>query len=193
MEFNLNDIFKNAFGYEAPAKFTVPAAAARLEQSQVKGGSSYYGEDVLGREFFMPVTLSGSFTTKNSSTPFSFLIPFAVLSVNCRKTIVETPMVERGGSVSELIATDDYVINVKGIFINDDNAFPEQEIIDIHDIFKVNAAITMRSVLSDIFLRGESDHSVIIRELKFPANAAVEHAKPFEIDCKSDIIFTLEV
>lgn len=179
MEFNLNDIFKKAFGYEAPDKFKVPAADARLEQSQL--GQPYYGEDVFGREFFMPVTIN------------NFLIPFAVLSVNCRKTIVDTPMIERGGSVKELIGLDDYVFNVKGILINDSNDFPEQQIIDIHELFKINAAVTMRSVLSDIFLSGEFDHSVVIRELKFPANAAIEHAKPFEFDCISDMIFTLEI
>lgn len=179
MEFNIKDIFKDAFGYEAPGKFTIPAADARIEQSNL--GQPYYSDDVFGREFFLPVKLNG------------YLVPFAVMSVNCRKNIVSTAMPERGGSVHELISLDDYVFNIKGILINDSNDFPEQQIIDIHDIFKINANIELRSVLSDIFLNGEFDHKVIIRELKWPANAAVEHAKPFEIDCMSDMIFTLEV
>lgn len=171
-----NAAFKNAFGLVQPI---IPKAPARIEQSSQ--GQPYYATDALGREFFLPIRLDG------------YLVPFAVMSVNCKKTIVKTPMPERGGSVKELISLDDYVFNIKGLIINEVNEYPEADIIAIHDIFKKNASVSLRSVLSDIFLNGDFDHNVTIKELKWPANAAVEHAKPFEMECESDMIFTLEV
>jgi hypothetical protein len=144
-------------------------------------GQPYYATDFLGREFFLPVTLNGH------------LIPFAVLSINEKKTIVETAMPERGGSVKELISIDDYIINLKGILIEEDNIYPEQQIIDIHNIFLLNESIPIRSVLTDIFLNGAYNHSVVIKEIKWPANPGVQNAKPFEIDMVADMIFTLEI
>lgn len=176
-----NSAFKNAFGIQ---KANIPQAPARIEQSSQ--GQPYYATDALGREFFLPIRLQ---------VPpfFDYLIPFAIMSVNCKKTIVSTPMPQRGGAVKELISIDDYVFNIKGLLINNVNAYPEADIIALHSIFKVNGSVAMRSVLSDIFLSGDFNHMVTIKELKWPAIAAVEHAKPFEIDCESDMIFTLEV
>lgn len=192
MQININDIFRDAFGYEPPTQTPViTQAPARVESSSL--GSSFYAEDVLGREYFMPVRFQGIFPKSLGDRPFDLVVPFAVASVGCKKTIVSTPMPERGGSVKELISLDDYAINIKGILISDDNVFPEQQIIDIHNIFRINESITIRSVLTDIFLSGQFDHRVVIKELKWPVNAGIEHAKPFELDCESDMIFTLEV
>lgn len=186
-EFEIKDIFKRAFGYEAPRKFSIQHADERKESSDL--GQPYYGVDELGREHFLPVRIN------------SYLIPFAVISINAKKTIVSTAMPERGGSVHEIISVDDYAINIKGILINDDNNFPEKEIIKIHELFEVNNSVELRSALTDIFLRGGNKeneklndqlHQVVIKSINYPAVSGVEHAKPFEISCESDMIFTLE-
>lgn len=187
-EFKLDDIFKKAFGYDVPnRKFDIPPAGERKEMSEL--GQPFYAADDLGREHFLPVKLNG------------YLVPFAVVGVSAKKTIVSTPMPERGGSVHEIISVDDYAINIKGILINDDNVFPEKEITAIHKLFEVNNSIELRSALTDIFLRGGNKdsqqlndqlHQVVIKTINYPAVAGIEHAKPFEINCESDMIFTLE-
>jgi hypothetical protein len=187
-DFKIDDIFKKAFGYEVPkGKFTLPTAPERKEVSDL--GQAYYESDDLGREHFLPVKLN------------NYLVPFAVVGINAKKTIVSTSMPERGGSVHEIISVDDYAINIKGILINDDNVFPEKEITAIHKLFEVNNSIELRSALTDIFLRGGNKdserlndllHQVVIKTVNYPAVAGVEHAKPFEITCESDMIFTLE-
>lgn len=174
-EFNLSDIFRKTFGYEAPHK----QAPGRIEQASL--GGRYYDTDIFGREFFLPVQLDG------------YVLPFAVVGVSCKKTIVSTALPERGGTVKELISLDDYIINVKGILINDDNKYPESEIIDLHELFLKNQSITMQCVLTDIFLKGTFKQKVVIKELKFPTVTGVEHAKPFEMELESDMIFTLEI
>jgi Domain of unknown function (DUF6046) len=187
MEFNIKDIFEKAFGYTAPQKFSIPKADDRKESSDL--GQPFYGVDELGREHFLPVKING------------YLIPFAVVSVSAKKTIISTAMPERGGSVHEIISVDDYAINIKGIMINDDNNFPEKEITKIHQLFEVNSSVELRSALTDIFLRGgnaaneglqDQLHQVVIKDVNYPAVSGVEHAKPFEIICESDMIFTLE-
>lgn len=138
-------------------------------------------EDVLGREFFMPVTLDG------------YLVPFAVMSMTWKKTYVRTAMPERSGTVKELISIDDYTFSIKGIFITDDNSFPEQSIIDLHNIFIKNKSITMRSVLSAIVLKGAFEERVVITSVNWPDMAGVEHARAFEMQVESDMINDLEL
>ena len=178
-EFNLNELFRNSFGYEAPASFSIEQAPAKKELSNL--GQRYYAEDLSGREFFLPVWINGQ------------LIPFAVLGVTCKKTIVSTPMPERSGSVHELISIDDYSFTLKGLLVNESNEFPEQDIADIHNLFLVNASVSMRSALSDIFLSGEFDHKVIIQDVNWPPSPGVEHVKAFEIKLVSDQIFELTI
>lgn len=180
--FDFGEIFQQAFGYTPPINqdnVKLEKALARKESSDL--GQPYYETDISGREFFLPVKING------------MLIPFAIIGMTWKKKIVETDMPERGGSVNELISIEDYVFNIKGILINDDNTFPESGIVDMHNLFKINASVTMRSVLSDIVLKGEYDHKVIIKEIKWPPIAGNEHAKPFEMDLKSDMILDLEI
>lgn len=63
-EFNLNDIYRQAFGYNAPkGKFTIPPAAgftmtpaaARIETAAL--GGRYYDTDIFGREFFFACSI----------------------------------------------------------------------------------------------------------------------------------------
>ena len=188
--FNLGEIFRDAFGYDAPAEvpeFSITEAAPRLEESSL--GQPYYAMDYLtNREYFLPVKING------------ILIPFAVLGMTWKKTLVETPMPERGGSVIELISIDSYQFNLKGILVNADNNFPEAGIIDLFNLFKINSSVVMRSVLSDIVLSGKigeggddpDGHRVVIKEIKWPPVTGIEHAKPFEMDLISDMILDLE-
>jgi hypothetical protein len=175
--FNIGSIFESAFGYSPPAAFAIDQAPDRL--TVARRGSPYYASDLLGREFFMPITIGG------------ILIPFAVVGLRAKKTIVSTAMVERRGTVKELINVDDYEINIKGIVIEDDNLFPEAAIRELQELFLLNNSLDIRCPLTDIFLEG--DDKVVIKEMNWPQVAGVEHARPFEMVLESDLVFTLEV
>lgn len=191
-EFDLKGIYKRAFGVDVPeGDFVVPADNAHNEvslftlakkdarqQASLLGGM-YYDKDVLGRELFLPVKLEG------------YVLPFSVVSVTAKKTIVSTAMPERGGSVKELISIDDYSINIKGIVMTDNGQYPDFLIKDIHGLFLENRALTMDCVLTNIFLkRGQK---VVVTACKWPAVAGVEHARPFELELESDEINDLIV
>jgi hypothetical protein len=189
-QFDLNKIFREAFGYNPPteaSKIKLDQAAARKEKSKL--GQAFYKTDLSGREFFLPVTIN------------DILIPFAVMGMTWGKNIVSTPMPQRGGSVHELINIDDYVFSVKGILINESNDFPDAGVMELFDLFKINQSVSMRSVLSDIILSGESNaikddpysHRVVIKSISWPEVSGVEHAKPFHMELESDQYFDLEI
>lgn len=174
-DFELRKMFKKAFGYDVPSKsFSIQQASERVEYSTL--GSPYYGKDLWKREHFLPVYLNG------------YLLPFAVIGMIWSKKYVDTPMPKRNGTVHELIAIDSYRFNIKGIAITEDNSFPEREMIALRNLFENNNSVEIRSVLSDIVL-GDGNHSVVITDMKFPAQTGIEHAKPFEIEVQSDALF----
>lgn len=177
-EFNLDKVFRDAFGYQPPTTTFSVAKAPDKKMSTAKG-QKLYAEDLAGREFFLPVEIN------------DVLIPFAVMSMNWRKTIVSTPMPERGGSVHELISIDDYTFNIKGLLVDEDGFFPEQGIVDLHDVFLLNKSLRMKSALSAIVL--QNGEQVIIKDVKWPHTPGVEHVKAFEIELESDQIFELEL
>lgn len=173
---NISDLFRRAFGYETPESFSIEQAPNRKMVSSL--GGSYYAESISGVEFFLPIKLN------------NYLLPFAVMSVTCKKTIVSTPMPERQGSIHEQISVDDYVFNIKGIAVSETNDYPEDDIMQLNKLFLLNEPLTINSVLTQIILKG--DPKVILTSLSFPANAGVENAKPFEMELESDMIFELK-
>lgn len=192
-EFDIGSLYAKAFGYQPPDNFTINKDKLDVQQisfdMQSAGerrltsnkGQLFYAEDAVGREFFLPVWIDG------------YMIPFAVIGITCKKTVVSTPMPERGGSVSELISIDDYIINIKGMCVSENDEYPDGDIDSLFKLFEKNKTLKIRSVLTDIFLAGSSEHMCIVRELKLPAIAGVEHVKPFELDLTSDMIFDLIV
>lgn len=178
----LANAYEYIFGYKVPDKsdsIKIEQAAARLEGSSL--GQPYYETDLFGREFFMPVKLDG------------YLIPFAVIGMTWKKTIVKEAMPERGGCVKEIISVDDYEFNIKGLLVSPDNAFPEQGIIDIHNIFKKNNSVQLRSALTAIVLSGTYSERVLITDVKWPPSSGVEHVKAFDITVESDMVYELEL
>ncbi len=176
-QFNISDIWKKTFGTDIPLKneFSIPPKeAAKLTGVR---GAKFYGVDKNGTTHFMPVELDG------------MVLPYALIDVTTKKNIVSTALVERRGSVKELIATEDYVINIKALLINEE--YPEQEVIDWHKVFEKNKSLNIRSVKTDIFLQG--DDKVIIKEIRWPSVSGVEHVQPVDMILETDLVYTLEI
>jgi len=201
--FNLGDLFEQTFGYKTQAFDPVFQEAtgniAPMRTEQGAQGSPYYANDALGHEYFMPVTLTfgAGATTGNINSPTSLTkwnLPYPVISVSSRKTIIETPLTERRGTVKELINTEDYEIVIRGFIISDTNDFPENDVTTLRSIYEQNNALSIQCPLTDIFLlrpdRNGSDQ-VVIRDLKFPAITGVKHIRPYELQLVSDEPFNL--
>lgn len=146
------------------------------------GGSPLRREDpeVLGSYFFMPVTIGG------------IEIPNAVISISGRKTIVETPLVGRRGSIKELISVDDYQIEVTGVLIGSDaDSYPEDQVESLRDLWRRDESVVLISALSDLIL--EQTDKIVLKSIDFPAVGAYENAQIVKLSAVSDQPFELEI
>lgn len=192
--FDLADLYKQTFGTNAKILFkdntTQSGSDNKLKFESKPAESNQYSKlgtpfyekvegDALGREFFLPVTLGG------------LKLPYCVVRITCKKTIVETALVNRKGTVKELINTEDYNIKLRGFVIGENNELPDQAITDLKDLFEKDESVVLRNALTDIFLTG--DDKVVIKSIDFPEVKGVKNVRPFEMDIVSDSEFTLIV
>lgn len=201
-QFDISSTFKQAFGINPPINYSIPARQnnvqdsfnpagfsipeKRITSTRAKLGSSLYDQDLFGREYFLPVTLGG------------VKLWFPVISLSLKKEVIETSMVERRGSVKEIISTEDIRINIKGLIVNPNYEFPEDELSQLNDLICRNESVEIRSALTDIFFIDKTNpiadtYKVVIREVPIPPIAGVMHVRPYEIMCVSDTVFELEL
>lgn len=191
--FNIGDLLMSYIGYKG---IVYPGGLISDAPKNYKSGSdySYEGEeasfntssalgstlrkkDASGRWYFMPIYLNG------------VELPNTIISIKGSKTIVETAMVGRKGTVKELISVDDYDISVVGVILVDD--FPDEGIAELRDLFNMTESISLKSALTDIFL--EEDDKVVIKGVEFPAMKGYETAQIFKMSLISDQSFELTI
>jgi Domain of unknown function (DUF6046) len=210
LSFNISDLFERTFGYKTRAfdpDFSKPDGTVNTNRNEYGAqGSPYYTIGSLGLEYYMPVTISypealppltGRQTTQDASETGKLKkwdLPFPVVSVASRKTIIETPLTERRGTVKELINIRNYEITIKGFIVGEGNNFPESEVTILRNIYEQNEPLAIQCPLTDIFLlrpdRNGSDQ-VVIKELKFPAVTGIKNVAPYELHLVSDEPFNL--
>lgn len=187
---SLPKLFAEVFGYESNAfkpEFQqqpyVRTTAKPYPNELGQRGSKYVGKNPLtGLEYYMPVKLGG------------LELHHPVVRMQCRKTIISTPLVERQGTVKELINIDDWDINIKGIILLKEDRYPEDEIIALRDLWNRNEALPIECPITDIFLDipGQGFADVVIKNITFPEVRGVMNARAYEISLESDSIFSLE-
>lgn len=133
----------------------------------------------MGSLYFMPVMIG------------DIEMPNAVISITGKKTIIETPMVGRAGSVKELISIDDYEINLTGVLIGKNREYPEDLVASMRDLWKRNQSVKLISALTDLVM--ENNDKVVIKTIDFPAVGAIEGAQVVKLTATSDIPFELEI
>jgi len=144
-------------------------------------GTRLYKKDHLGRWCFMPVT----FIVDGKE----YEIPTAVLNITGKKTIIETPMVGRKGSVKELINIDDYKVSIAGYIQSTDGSYPEDMITEIKELFNINQSVELVSALTDLIF--DDGDKVVITDIAFPSTPGVEDGQIIKIECVTDKPFEL--
>lgn len=191
--YDIKDIAEKLYGYKPYTLSALPAEQIEANPYQVKplvkrestrkGSPIYGGQDLIGREVFLPVTIEGG--GKNYDFPYS------VLAMRRKKFMVSTPMVERGGSVKELIGLDDWQISMKGFLIDPLNQFPDDQLYELNELFKRKEPVRLKCALSDIFL--EENDFVVITDFDLPDKSKIIGVRDFVFAMESDSILTLEV
>ena len=143
------------------------------------------------KEIWLPV----KFTELGASfEKGELLLPYSVISISGKKTIVKTPLAERKGTVKELYNVDDYDISIKGFLIDEANRlWPESQIDDLKRIYENQLAVVLDNALTNIFLKDQGQR-VVIETLDFPpVEGGRIHIRPFSMKLESDSVFTLEL
>lgn len=157
---------------------------AAAHQSYANNGAVLRKQDLLGGYYFMPVVFSANGQ--------DYEIDCALVSVQQKKTIVQTQVVGQRGSVKELINTEDLQISITGCLISaEKGVWPEERIVGLRALFEVNDAVALKCALTDIFF--DDDDKVVITNLDFPAAEQVEDVVPLTIQCVSDTVFELNL
>ena len=208
ISFSLSNLFEQTFGYKSQAfdpefnEVTGNISPYRVEQGTL--GSPYYSTDALGKEYYMPETIkylengmAGQQTSgsgQGQGKLKTWHLPYPIISISSRKTIIETSLTERRGTVKELINIQDYEIIIRGFIVAKANEFPESDVITLRNIYEQNASLSIQCPLTDIFLlrpdRSGSDQ-VVITEMKFHEVKGVKNVRPYELRLISDEPFNL--
>lgn len=144
--------------------------------------------------YFMPVyfrhpSIRGRADARGSVTDNTLELLHTIISVTGKKTIVETPMVGRKGSVKELISVGDYEIELAIFVQSGDGRYPEAEITQMRDLFNINESIELISVLTDLVL-DEGDR-MVITDVEFPAMPGIEDGQAIRLRMLTDKEFEL--
>lgn len=158
---------------------TATTAPIRSEDTKTNKGGDLYAKGENGRLIFCPVWINGE------------LLPICTISVSSKKVIVETPLNGKRGSVKELIRTEDYVFNIRGVCFGYKREFPEAKIELLRKIYELSESVEMKCALSDIFM--PKGQKVVVKSLSLPDSKISEHVRPFEMEVVSDETFDLEI
>lgn len=194
-QFSLGDMLLNVIGYkgipypggfipDAPAKYAKDEKFSYFgdeasEKTSSDFGSTLRKKDAQGRWYFMPVVLEHKGA--------EYEIPNAVISIRGKKSIVETAMVGRKGTVKELISVDDYEIRIAGVCLDVD--FPDQQINALNELYNINESVTLKCALTDIFL--DEEDKVVIKSIDFAEMKGCETAQVFTMELVTDRSFEL--
>lgn len=195
VEFNVGEYILSVLGYKGlpypgawfPVKKKNPGGDEKefsFDGEEESNSNHLYadlGSQLRSGSIFIPVILM----YKGES----YAIPNAIISFTGKKTIVETPMVGRKGSVKELISVDDYEINVQGVALDTD--FPESQLIRLHELYNVNESVTLKCALTDTFL--DEDDKVVIKSVDVSDMQGTDNVVVIRLTLITDKSFELTI
>jgi hypothetical protein len=180
--FSVFDIYSMVFGYRAIPFPTEKIPQKNLSETMSKIGVSLFKRDANGREAFCPITLE--YNGK------SYDLPYSTIAIQLRKKIIDTPLINRRGSVKELIQIEDYKFTINGVYLSDSD-FPEDELTELDELFNINEPVKIKNAFVEIFLK--QDNSVVIESCDLPDMKGVTGAQAYSFSIVSDTILELEI
>lgn len=166
--------------------------ATKSQSLQFTDKGSLLSEKLQGIDIMLPVRFY-------DGSQLLMHLPYTVVKINGKKTIIETPLGERRGTVKEQFNIDDYSISVKGFLIDQDRNFPEAQLEQLRTLYETANAITLDNALTNIFLtdpalKEDEQRRVVIYDFDVAeVQGGRIYVRPFSMMLKSDSIFTLEL
>lgn len=205
--FNLGKLYKEYFGRESyfidpegkTKKVTREIEYPNIDKNPRPRGTIHYSKKNIsfnksgayGQDIRFPIELRGSQKIGGSWENISLNIDACTVSVNLLSTIVSTAVVERKGTVNEIVNIDDYKFTIRGFLIGKNRLVPEDDIMSLVAIKESTREKTLHGGYPELFL--DETCRIVISELEFPEVQGGNHwIRPFTMTCKSDFITDLE-
>ena len=184
--------FKALYGYLPAHVPSLPAEPdntnpynvkhAAVKKTTTATGSPLYGlSDMIGREVFMPITLTAN--------GIDYHFPFSIIGTKNQKIEKRTPMTERGGLVIEEVALGAWEMDLKGFLIDANDQFPDDQLTALNILYTNKQPVYLKCALTDIFM--PDGDRVVINNLDIPQKAKVIGVRDFSFTMTQDTIFDL--
>jgi hypothetical protein len=172
----------NALGYNVPPPFLFSKSIVKYSSDQIALS------DVNNYSFIVPLTLRLDSEAEGSG----FKLPLdPIISVSC-KNIIKRRYVAKAnalnrGSIKETWSTDDYEIQISGVFINEDLSLLEQNLRKLRTYCESGESIHVTcGLLLDVY----NIKRIVIESFDFPHTPGVEN-QAFTIKALSDETYQL--
>lgn len=140
------------------------------------------------KDLFLPVWLAEKQDYKLNTR---YLLPLSMMDITCKKNIITTPLVNRNGTVKEEISRADWEINIKGMMVGEENAYPDDQVQILVDWWEQAKSLRIENAKTAICMN--EGENVVITSVKFPEVKGKENVQPYEIKLVSDIEFEIEL
>ncbi|WP_312394736.1 DUF6046 domain-containing protein [Chryseobacterium sp.] len=156
------------------------------------GGQVFNKTGAYGQDIWFPVELCSHRKENGKLEKISVPIDICTVSVNRVTTIVNTSVVERKGTVTEIINHEDYKFTIRGFLVGENRTVPEKAMKDLVAIQESMNKKMLYGAYPEMFL--DKSCQIVISELEFPEVQGQNHwIRPFSLQCKSDFITELEL
>lgn len=201
--FNIVELFEKQFGYKpyvvnelqgsdsSDTSNRQYSGIAQKPETRYTDKGSLIEEKYRGIEIFLPIRLFVGIE--------ELYLPYCVVSIGGKKSLIQTAMVERKGAVIEQYTIDNEQIDIKGFLLGENRLFPEKGIEALYNAYLSNKTITIDNALTNIFLSrqgmpADEQKRVMIADFKIiEVQGGRNHVRPFTMQLISDSIFKLEL
>ncbi|TDL99620.1 MAG: hypothetical protein C4K58_06930 [Flavobacteriaceae bacterium] len=156
--------------------------AAKIKNIDLSDVGFLSGSDLLGRPFFMELTLS--YKGKDYKLPNEPLV-----RVTARKNIVTTPLLGSGhvGTVKEMVSQDDFGVEIFGLCMDleDPTRYPTEQVNTIIEACALNVALEVKNPI--LALCGI--HSLVVQAYEIDEMQGKQGSQAYRIMSLSDFDF----
>jgi hypothetical protein len=180
---NLALTITNALGFNFPPPFLFSKSVVKYSHGQISP------QEINSYSFIVPLTLR--LDTEAEGTGFKLPLD-PIISLSCKNIIKRRYVAKSGknsnrGSIKETWSTDDYDIQISGVFINEDAALLEQNLRSLRTYCESGESIHVTcGLLLDVY----NIKRIVIESFDFPHTPGVEN-QAFTIKAYSDETYQL--
>lgn len=150
---------------------------------------------IFGHYIYQPLQFD-AFNYKNTDSKGTtriylnkLFMPIVMMRISRDKNMERTKVEGRDGTVKEMAGHDDYVIDVKGLFVTANGTYPKKERDGLLEFETANVAIPVSNpMLNDLLV-----FDVVIGPITWVPLEGVENAQAFEFTAYSDTNIQLKL